>query len=108
MATLFIDHIETSPDIRFGKPRIKGTRMTVQDIVRMYVIGASPLEWIVENFPVTLAQIYAALSYYYDHQAEIDAAIRAEDEEFERLAAAQGDKLAELRARAQQKKESKD
>jgi hypothetical protein len=33
-------------------------------------------EELVRRFPhLTLAQIYDALSYYYDHQAEIDAEI---------------------------------
>ncbi|MBZ0306000.1 MAG: DUF433 domain-containing protein [Anaerolineae bacterium] len=108
MTTVATSYIEIVEEYGKIKRRIGGKQITVDEIVRMHVIGESPLEWIVENFPLTLGQIYAALSYYYDHQAEIDAAIRAEDEEFERLAAEQGDKLAELRARAQQKKESKD
>lgn len=34
---------------------------------------------------LSLAQIHAALTYYYDHQAELDAEIERETHEFERL-----------------------
>ncbi|MCB9102596.1 MAG: hypothetical protein H6632_23875 [Anaerolineales bacterium] len=33
------------------------------------------------EYNVTLADVYAALAYYYDHQADIDTAIK-EDEAF--------------------------
>ena len=36
---------------------------------------------------LTLAQVHAALSYYYDHKAEIDAEIEAERREVEALRA---------------------
>ncbi len=38
--------------------------------------GMTPDEMVKQFPPLTLAQIHAALSYYYDHQAEIDAEIR--------------------------------
>lgn len=33
----------------------------------------------------TLAQIHAAFSYYYDHQAEFDAEIERQEKEYQRL-----------------------
>ena len=50
---------------------------------------------------LTLAQIHAALAYYYDHQTEIDAQIRRDKEEYERLRAGAKDQVtrAELLAR---------
>ena len=30
-----------------------------------------------------LSQVYAALTYYYDHQAEIDALVRDEEQEYQ-------------------------
>jgi hypothetical protein len=33
---------------------------------------------IAEGYDLTLSQVYAALSYYYDHKAEIDAEMREE------------------------------
>jgi uncharacterized protein (DUF433 family) len=34
---------------------------------------------------LTLAQVYAALSFYHDHRTEIDREIREADEQFRRL-----------------------
>ncbi len=39
---------------------------------------------------LSLAQIHAALSYYYDHQAEFDAELERQDKEYKALKAAQG------------------
>src|SRR5260221_13973001 len=77
MVQLIIDHIVSDPEHRRGKPRIKGTGITVQNIVEDVAAGLS-LDYITEQFDVTLGQVYAALSYYYDHKGEIDSAI-AED-----------------------------
>jgi uncharacterized protein (DUF433 family) len=50
--------------------------------------GLSPEE-IRAGYPnLSLAQIHAALSYYYDHQAEYDAEIARQSEEADRLRAA--------------------
>ncbi len=51
-----------------------------------------------------MAQIYAALAYYYDHQAEIDAQIAGDDAEYRQaraafLATPLGRRLAELKAK---------
>ena len=77
MVQLIIDHIVSDLEHRQGKPRIKGTGITVQNIVEDVAAGLS-LDYITEQFDVTLGQVYAALSYYYDHKDEIDHAI-AED-----------------------------
>ncbi|MCQ3929195.1 MAG: hypothetical protein DPW16_01955 [Chloroflexi bacterium] len=71
-----INHIELVDD-GFGglEPVVAGTKITVHDIVGMFVLGTSSVEWIVENFELTHAQIYAALAYYYDHKATIDREI---------------------------------
>lgn len=53
--------------------RIIGTQLSVGEIAHMFLYGDSSVEWLVENFEsLTEAKIYAALSYYYDHQSEID------------------------------------
>ncbi len=74
MVQLLIDHIVSDPEHRRGKPRIKGTGITVQNVVEDIAAGLSP-EYITEQFDVTLGQVYAALSYYYDHKDDIDRAI---------------------------------
>jgi uncharacterized protein (DUF433 family) len=71
-------HIEISPDVAGGKPTIAGHRITVQNVVIWHErIGLSADE-IAAEYDLTLSEIYAALTYYYDHRANIDAAIRAD------------------------------
>jgi uncharacterized protein (DUF433 family) len=51
---------------------VKGTRTAVKSVVGYYKIGLS-VEEILEGLPdLTPAQVYEALSYYHDHQAEIE------------------------------------
>jgi uncharacterized protein (DUF433 family) len=66
-----------------GQPIIKGTKFPVRSVVA-YVLqqGMTPEE-LVTLFPhLTLAQVYDALSYYYDHKAEIDRDLAANTEEY--------------------------
>jgi uncharacterized protein (DUF433 family) len=67
-------HVEITPGICGGKPRIAGHRIRVEDIVIWHDrMGDSPDE-IVTRFPqITLSDVYAALAYYHDHREEIDA-----------------------------------
>ena len=59
-------------DILGGEPVIKGTRTPVRAIVEMWRSGTAP-EAIPEGLPhLTLAQVFDALSYYSDHQDEIN------------------------------------
>ena len=59
-------HIEITPGVCGGKPRIAGHRIRVQDIVIMHDrMGKDPYE-IVNDYPsITLADVYAALSLLY-------------------------------------------
>ena len=67
-----IEHIEITPGVCGGKPRIVGHRIKVQDIVIWHEkMGMSPDE-IVSQYPgINLSDVYAALAYYYDHLEEI-------------------------------------
>lgn len=71
-----IQHIEITPTVMGGKPRVSGHRITVQDIAQWrYGVGWSDDE-IADEFGLTLGQVHAALSYYHDHRAELDQAMR--------------------------------
>lgn len=73
-----------------GVARIEGTRMKVIHIAEELMLsGATPAEMLKHWPHLTLSQIHAALAYYYDHKADIDAQIERERQEFERLLAAQ-------------------
>lgn len=64
-------YIVTDAQILHGEPIIKGTRTPVRAIVETWRLGVLPEE-IPAHLPhVTLAQVFDALSYYSDHQAEI-------------------------------------
>jgi uncharacterized protein (DUF433 family) len=63
-------------DVCGGRPVIKGTRTSVQTIAGYYKLGMS-IEEIMEGLPhLSAAQIYDALSYYHDHQEEIERDIQ--------------------------------
>ena len=74
-------HITATPDVCGGKPRIEGTRIRVQDVYVWHELRGQSPEEIVTNFPhLTLAGIYAALSYYFDHQDDILRDVRDDAE----------------------------
>jgi uncharacterized protein (DUF433 family) len=71
-------HIEQTADVCSGKPRIIGTRIRVQDVVVWHERLGLSADEIVSRWPqLTLADVYAALTFYHDHRAEIDAAMES-------------------------------
>ncbi|MEO0519140.1 MAG: DUF433 domain-containing protein [Cyanobacteria bacterium P01_A01_bin.116] len=72
MTAVISEHIEITPGVCGGKPRIAGHRIKVEDVVIWHEQqGLSPDE-IVSQYPsITLADVYAALAYYHDHMEEI-------------------------------------
>jgi len=65
-------HIVRNSEILNGEPIIRGTRTPVRAIVEMWRIGVSPEE-IPQRLPhLMLSQVFDALSYYLDHQVEIN------------------------------------
>ena len=59
-----------------GIARIDGTQLKVVLLIEAWKAGGSTAESLRRSYPnLTMAQIHAALAYYYDHQAEIDAEI---------------------------------
>lgn len=76
MATKTLDqHIEVTPGIAGGKPRIAGRRITVQNIVIRHERMGMSADEIATNYDLSLADVYAALTYYFDHRSEIDQSI---------------------------------
>ncbi len=65
-------YIVADDRILSGEPIINGTRTPVRAIVELWRQGLAP-ESIPNRLPhLTLAQIFDALSYYSDHQQEIN------------------------------------
>jgi uncharacterized protein (DUF433 family) len=72
MPTVISEHIQITPGVCGGKPRIAGHRIRVQDIVIWYEHLKMAPDEIVYHYPsITLADVHAALAYYYDHLDEI-------------------------------------
>lgn len=76
MTNLIKEHIEIVDAAGGPKARIVGHRIRVQDVVIWHEkLGMSPDE-IIHHYPtITLADVHAALAYYWDHQDEIERAI---------------------------------
>jgi len=70
-------YIVSQKDLCGGSPVIRGSKFPVRSVVN-YVLrqGLSPEELVKEFSHLTLAQIYDALSYYYDHKESIDNDLR--------------------------------
>jgi uncharacterized protein (DUF433 family) len=64
-------YIVRDGDILSGEPIIRGTRVPVRAVVELWRLGVAPEEIPTHLSHLTLAQVFDALSYYADHQAEI-------------------------------------
>ena len=65
-------YVTRNKEILWGEPIIEGTRTSVRAIVGLWRLGVMPEE-IPTHLPhLSLAQVFDALSFYLDHQAEIN------------------------------------
>lgn len=75
-----------------GVAWIAGTKVKVIEVaLDKLAHGSSPEEMHFQYPHLSLAQIHAALAYYYDHQAELDAEIQRRWLEVNELAAREAD-----------------
>src|ERR1700676_5156399 len=73
MSQASIEHIQIDEN---GVPRIAGRRTKVIQIVMDKLAYGWSAEEIQSQHPhLALSEVHAALAYYYDHKAELDAAI---------------------------------
>ena len=83
MEPIITHHIEKRRG-RSGEERayVSGTRVRVQDIASEHEVhGLTPEEIAREHPQLSLAQVHAALAYYFDHRDEIQRQMK-QDEEF--------------------------
>jgi uncharacterized protein (DUF433 family) len=86
MATKTLDqHIEITPGTAGGKPHIAGHRITVRNIVIWHERMGKSADEIAAEYELTLADVYAALAYYFDHRSEIDRDIQESEAFIEAL-----------------------
>jgi uncharacterized protein (DUF433 family) len=72
-------HISRLEGICGGEPIIDGLRVTVRHVVTLHRRGETILE-IAEALEITEAQVFHALSYFFDHQSEILSLIAHEEQ----------------------------
>ncbi len=76
MSTGAHPHIVGDSEICGGSPRLAGTRITVRTVVIATLLHGLTPEELLQHYPhLSLAAIYDALSYYYDHREAIDREI---------------------------------
>jgi uncharacterized protein (DUF433 family) len=88
-------HVLLWPD---GTPTVSGTRLKVKHLAALHRYNAKGPEELVDAFPPhTLAEMYSALAYYYDHKADMDQQMDEDERDFEeaRIAAAEASPVVE-------------
>jgi uncharacterized protein (DUF433 family) len=77
--------ISRRSDIRGGRPCVAGTGISVRRIAVWHNMGLVPEEIARKFGRLSLAQVHAALAYYFANKSEIDADLAAEEREAEAL-----------------------
>ena len=81
MTNLNPERITRVPGICGGKACIASHRVRVMDIVIWHELMGKSGDEIVSEFPsLTLSDVYAALTYYFDHVDEIREDMHSDDE----------------------------
>jgi uncharacterized protein (DUF433 family) len=88
-----------------GRACIKRAGVKVREIIEsLEAYGCSPEE-LIRHFPyLMLSEIFAALTYYYDHRTEIDVAIREGRGLVEQMRASTSESPATMRVRAEMRR----
>lgn len=67
--------ISVDPDVRFGKPCIKGTRMDVATVIGLFAAGET-VETASSEYELSVEQIRAALAYAAHVATHLPPAVR--------------------------------
>ena len=82
MVPTISEHIEITPGVCGGRARVAGHRIRVQDIVAWHESLGQSADEIVARYPqLSLADVHAALAYYFDNIDEIRRQL-SEDKQF--------------------------
>ena len=91
-------HIESRLGKCGGKPCIVGSRIRVQDIYVWHEIqGRSPVDIVGEYPELSLADVHAAIAYYFDNREQIERDIADENAAYETLKASSPSKVTQRR-----------
>lgn len=79
MEAILDRHIVVDPNICHGRPHIDGHRIRVQDVVIWHERLGMSVDEICADYDLSLAEVYAALAYYFDYKQMIDQHIEADE-----------------------------
>jgi uncharacterized protein (DUF433 family) len=86
MENVLAQHVTKTPGVCGGRACIAGHRIRVMDVVAWHEMRGTTPDQIVDLFPgITLADVFAALAYYFDHRQEIEDDFRDDDQWAERV-----------------------
>ncbi len=80
--------IVETPGVCGGRARLVGTGVSIRRIAGWYKMGRSPEEIADQYGHLNLAQVHAALAYYYANRDQIDLELAEEEAEYDRHASA--------------------
>jgi uncharacterized protein (DUF433 family) len=80
-----INLIAVNPNVRNGRPCISGTGLRVTDVAIATIFHERTPGQIASDYAISLAQVHAALAYYYEHKDELDEDIRQQIEKAREL-----------------------
>ncbi len=96
MKNVLVQHISKTPGVCGGRACIAGHRIRVMDIVVWHEMRGHCADEIVDTFPgITLADVHAALAYYFDNREEIDQEFRNDETAAKELLARHPSKVRE-------------
>ena len=79
------ERITSRPGVLGGRPCISGRRIAVEHIVIWHERLGDSADKIASDYDLELADVYAALAYYFAHREEIDRSIREGEDLVRRL-----------------------
>jgi uncharacterized protein (DUF433 family) len=81
LATVNTSYIQERDGVLF----VGDTRVTLSSLIAAWRNEGYTAEELRLGFPaLSLAQVYGAIAYYLDHQADLDVQFRADDERYQR------------------------
>jgi uncharacterized protein (DUF433 family) len=97
MESVVKTHVESRPGKCGGKPCIAGSRIRVQDVYVWHEIqGRSPVD-IVGEFPeLSLADVHAAIAYYFDNREQVERDVADENAVYQTLKASSTSKVPQM------------
>ena len=77
--------ITRDDDVLGGEPRIDESRVGVRHVAARVIDSGQSPAYVSDQLDLSLAEVYKALSYYYDHVEEMRDLERENEDAFERV-----------------------